>query len=303
MQPHVSEGRATSMEMDYRDTSRRGKLIIAVGVVLALIVGATSFYLLNQASQSAGQGPLKKVTVVVAAKDIAARVPVVAGDVALREVALDPVTQVGVLTKPEDVLNKVLAVPVLTGQPIYRTMIASSSSGSGFSILGPTETVAPDSEAWRAVSITIPDDRAVGGLLAAGQTIDVVMTATVNVPAPYASAGFYADTSTKVTYQDVVILARIESQYVIRCSLAVAEEILHMQATGVASFSAALRPDQDVRFADVTKLGATTNRILQKYGLPWPVIYPAPTGPIPPQPPLQTPTPPPSLAPSPAPSS
>jgi hypothetical protein len=70
-----------------------------------------------------------------------------------------------------------------------------------------------------------------------------------------------------------------------------------MLATGTVSFSAALRPDQDIRYVDVTKLGATTNRILQKYGLPFPVIYPAPNATVPPQPPLQTPTPPPSLPP------
>ena len=285
------------MEMEYQDSSRRGKLIIALGIVLALVAGATSFYLLSQASQSASNRPAEKVTVLVAAKDIAARTPVLAGDVALREVTLDPVTQVGVLTKPDDVLGKVLAVPVLTGQPIYKTMIASSSNGSGFSILGPTETIGPNSENWRAVSITIPDDRAVGGLLQPGQTVDIIMTATINVPAAFASAGYYTDTSTKVTYQDVVILARVESEYVIRCSLAVAEEISHISASANAEFSAALRPDQDVRFVDVTNLGATTNRILQKYGLPWPVIYPVASGTIPYQPPLQTPTPPPSLPP------
>jgi Flp pilus assembly protein CpaB len=289
--------------MEYRDSSRRGKLIIALGIVLALLAGATSFFLLSQASQNASQAPTQKVTVVVAAKDIAARTPVQAGDVALHEVALDAATQVGVLTKPEDVIGKVLAVPVLTGQPIYGTMIASSSTGSGFSILGPTETIGPNSENWRAVSITIPDDRAVGGLLQPGQTVDIIMTATLKVPEPYASAGYYADTSTKVTYQNVVILAKVGTEYVIRCSLAVAEEISHMSASAIAMYSAVLRPDQDVRYVDVTNLGATTNRILQKYGLPWPVIYPAPSGAIPPQPPLQTPTPPPSLAPeSPAPS-
>ena len=285
------------MEMEYRDTSRRGKVIIVLGVILALVAGATSFYLLSQASQTSGQGPAKKVTVVVAAKDIAARTPVIAGDVALREVVLDPVTQVGVLTKVDDVLGSVLAVPVLAGQPIYKTMVASSSTGSGFSILGPTETVGPDSEYWRAVSITIPDDRAVAGLLQPGQTVDIIMTAKINVPAAYSSSGYYADTTTKVTYQDVVILARVQSQYIIRCSLAVAEEISHMAASATADFSAVLRPDQDVRFVDVTNLGATTNRILQKYGLPWPVIYPQESGQIPYQPPLQTPTPPPSPAP------
>jgi len=285
------------MEMEYRDSSRRGKLIIALGLVLALVAGATSFFLLSQASKTSSQAPQQKTTVLVAAKDIAARTPVLAGDVAVREVTLDAASQVGVLTKPEDLLGKVLAVPVLTGQPIYATMIASASSASGFSILGPTETVGPDSENWRAVSVTIPDDRAVAGLLQPGQTIDLIMTATINVPAPFSSAGYYADASTKVTYQNVVILAKVGTSYIIRCALSVAEEIDHVAATGTAQFSAALRPDQDVRYVDVTNLGASTNRILQKYGLPWPVIYPQESGPIPHQPPLQTPTPPPSPAP------
>jgi Flp pilus assembly protein CpaB len=286
------------MEMEYRDSSRRGKLIIVLGVILALLAGATSFYLLSQASQTSSQAPTKKVTVVVAAKDIAARTPVLAGDVALREVVLDPVTQVGVLTKTEDVLGKVLAVPVLAGQPLYRTMVSTASSAAGFDILGPTETVGPDSEYWRAVSITIPDDRAVAGLLQAGQTVDIIMTAQINVPAVFASSGYQADQTTKITYQDVVILAKVGTQYIIRCSLSVAEEISHLAASGTAQFSAALRPDQDVRWVDVTNLGATTNRILEKYGLPWPVIYPRESGPIPHQPPLQTPTPPPSPVPS-----
>jgi Flp pilus assembly protein CpaB len=288
------------MEMEYQDNSRRSKIIIVLGVVLALVAGATSFYLLNQATQSASQGPLQKVSVVVAAKDIAARTPVQAGDVALQQVPLDPTSQAGILTDTTAVVGKVLAVPVLAGQPLYTTMIASASSAGGFSILGPTETVGPNSENWRAVSITIPDDRAVAGLLQAGQTIDVIMTATIKVPDAYASQGYYADFSTKVTYQNVVILDRVATAYVIRCSLAVAEEIEHMLATNTVQFSAVLRPDQDVRYVDVTNLGATTNRILEKYGLPWPVIYPAPSGAIPHQPPLMTPTPPPTPAPVPS---
>jgi Flp pilus assembly protein CpaB len=273
------------MEMEYQDNNRRGKLIIALGVILALIAGATSFYLLNQATQSAGQGSLQKVAVVVAAKTC--------GPGADRRATSSSARSRSIRSprwcrhQARGRRGQGARRAGVLGQPIYRTMIASSSI-SGFSILGPTETVGPDSEAWRAVSVTIPNERAVGGLLTVGQTIDIVMTATVKVPEPYASAGYYADTSTKVTYQDVVILARVESEYVIRVTLPVAEEILHMQATGVVSFSAALRPDQDVRYADVSQLGATTNRILQKYGLPWPVIYPQSSGRIPPQPPLQT---------------
>lgn len=269
------------MEMEYGDGGRRGKFVIVIGVLLALIAGATSWYLINQAQQSAGQGSLQKVSVVVATRDIVARVPVVPDDVALREIPLDATSQNGTLAKPEDVVGKVLAVPALMGQPIYTNMILSAAGTAGFVILGPEETVGPDSEAWRAVSITIPDNRAVGGVLSAGQTIDIFMTATVNVVPEIAAEGlYYTAATTKVTYQDVVILARTGEIYIIRVSLRVGEEIAHLMASGTATFSAVLRPDEDVRILDVSSLGATTNRIIERYGLPLPQLYPQPSGPI-----------------------
>lgn len=297
--PQPREGRSTSMEMEYKDSNRRGKFVIIAGVVLAVVAGATSFFLINQAQESAGQGDVKKVPVVVAAQIIPARTPILPGAVVVREVALDAATQVGIVTDPKTLEGKVLAIPVSIGQPIYSNMIASSSGQSCCSILGPDETVAPDSEAWRAISITIPDERAVAGLLVAGQTIDIFMTATMTVPITTEPLGvYYSDMVTKITYQDMVILGRAGSQYILKASLAVAEEINHMLATGTILFSAALRPDQDVRFVDVRSLGATTNRILQKYGLPFPAVYPAPSATIPPQPPVATPTPPPTPAPA-----
>jgi len=292
------------MEMEYKDSSRRGKFVIVAGIVLAVVAGAASFYLISQAQQSAGQGELQQVDVVVAAQIIPARSPILAEALVIRKIPLDPATQVGIVSDPSTLVGKVLAIPVAVGQPIYSNMIASSSGASGFSILGPDETIAPESEAWRAISITIPDERAVAGLLTSGQTIDIFMTANLTVPITTEPIGvYYSDMATKITYQDMVILARAGSQYILKASLAVAEEINHMLATGTVQFSAALRPDQDVRFVDVRNLGATTNRILQKYGLPFPAVFPAPSATIPPQPPLQTPTPPPSLPPpTPAPS-
>lgn len=291
------------MEMEYKDTNRRGKFVIIVGVVLAVVAGATSFYLINQAQSQSGP-EVQLVPVVVAAQAIAARTPIQPGAVVVRKVPLDAATQVGIVTDPKQLAGKVLAIPVAIGQPIYSNMIASAAGQSGFNILGPYETVAPDSPAWRAISITIPDDRAVAGLLVAGQTIDIFMTATMTVPVTNQPVGiYYSDMVTKITYQNMVILARAGTQYILKAPIAVAEEINHMLATGTIAFSAALRPDQDVRYVDVTNLGATTNRILQKYGLPFPAIYPAPSATIPPQPPIVYPTIPPSPPPAtPAPS-
>jgi Flp pilus assembly protein CpaB len=292
------------MEMEYKDNSRRGKVIIVLGLVLAIGAGAAAFFLINAAQQNAGQGSLQKVSVVVAARAIPARKPMEPDDLAVREVPLDATNGQGIVTKTSDLVGKVLAVTVLKDQMVTTNLIASSSATTGFSILQPNETVGPDSEAWRAVSLTIPAPQAVGGLLEAGETVDIFVTATVNVPVELATKGkYYTDRSTKITYQNVLILARSGDLYVVRAAIAIAEEISHLQAAGNASFSAALRPAEDVRTVDVSKLGSTTNLMITRYGLPIPETYPAGGGAFSTLPPIQaTPSPSPSTSPSPAPS-
>ncbi|TAK02690.1 MAG: Flp pilus assembly protein CpaB [Chloroflexota bacterium] len=265
------------MEMEYKDTSgRRGKAIIVLGLVLAVAAGGAAFFLINQAQQQAGQGELQKVSVVVAARDIPARKPIEPDDLIVREVPIDATNGKGIVANPSDLVGRVLAVTVLKDQLVLTNLIASAAGGGGFAILGPDETVGPDSPAWRAVSLTIPEAQAVGGLLQAGNTIDVFVTATVNVPQDLLVEGvYYTDRSTKITYQDLVILARSGQFYVVRAPIDVAEEIAHLQAAGNVVFSAALRPEQDVRTVDASRLGATTNLIITKYGLPIPETYPA----------------------------
>jgi pilus assembly protein CpaB len=259
------------MEMEYKDTNRRGKFVIIVGVVLAVAAGGAAFYLINQAQQSAGQGSINKVPVVVAVRAITARTSIAASDVQVRSVPLDATNATGVFSNTADVVGRQPAVSILQGQVITSNMLASTVQGGAFSVLLPDETVSPDSEAWRALSITVPPDLAVGGLLRAGEVVDVFMTAVVNAPATAAPGSNYVtDRSTKIIYQDLVILAREGDFYIIRAPVAVAEEILHMQAAGTTTFSLAMRPEADQRSVDATGLGTTTNRIIEKYGLPIP---------------------------------
>jgi len=267
------------MEMEYRDNSRRGRYIIIAGVVLALAAGAAAFFLINQAQQQAAATTGQKVTVVVAVRTIPARKAIEAGDIVVKEVASDAAAQ-GSFDDPAKVLNRVPAVTILEGQVLTSNLLASSTEGGQFSILKPEETVAPDSPYWRAISITVADDLAVGGLIQAGMTVDVFLTATVTVPQDVVSQGkYYSDKATKITYQDMEILARSDDFYIIRAPLEVAEEIEHLQATGNATFSLALRPTEDTRTADASKLGSTTNLIITRYGLPIPETYPSARGP------------------------
>ena len=287
------------MDPEFRDNRRRQRAIIAVGVILALVAGGAAFYLVNQAQQQAAQSGQEKAVVVVAVRAIPARQAIVAEDVTIREVPLDDTNAAGVTTDVQEVIGRIPAVSILQGQLVTSNMLASSSEGGQFSILGPDESVSPDSEAWRAVSLTVSDDLAVGGLLKAGQTVDVFVTAIVTVPTELVESGKYmTDRSTKITYQNVLILAREGAFYIIRASLPVAEEISHLQAVGSATFSMALRPDTDLRPVDASKLGETTNRIIEKYGLPIPETYPSGFGPAV----TPAPTASPSASPSPSPS-
>ncbi len=148
----------------------------------------------------------------------------------------------------------------------------------------------------------MPDDRAVGGLVRPGDTVDVFVTTTVSVPEALAEAGRYVtDKSTKITYQDLIVLAKAQTFYVMKVPAALAEEISHLQASGAAAFSLALRPPTDDRTVDASRLGETTNLIIQRYGLPIPVPFPGgPGAPATPRP-SPSPTPKPSPEPSPTP--
>ncbi len=280
------------MDLEFHDDRRRGRIIIGLGLILAIAAGGGAFFMISQANQQAGQAELKKVSLVVAVRAIPARQAIVTEDVAVREVPLDPTNENGIISDPKLVIGRIPAVTILQNQPVTLNMLASSAAGTEFSILGPDESIAPSSPAWRAVSITVTDDLAVGGVLKAGETVDVFVTAVVNVPPDISAKGrFTTEHSTKIVYQNVLILARKESFYIVKAPIAMAEELAHLQAVGTATMSMVLRPDADQRPVDATSLGETTNRIIEKYGLPIPENYPVGNQPLPTLPPLASPSP------------
>ena len=275
------------MEIEYKDDRRKGRFVMVAGVILALVAGGIAYYTINRAQVQAGQGSVALVPVVVAMVELPPRQPITAEQVTIRNVPIDATNAVGVVDNAEAVVGRSPVVPILVGQLVTSNLLATSSEGGGaFSILGPDEAVGPDSEAWRAIALTVPDDLALGGLLRPGDPVDVFVTAVVAVSDP--TGRYVPDRSTKITYQDIVILARKDAFYVIRAPLEIAEEIAHLQATGAATFSFALRPLEDQRQVDTTDLGETTDRIIERYGLPIPeAVTPGFTS----QPPRATPAP------------
>jgi hypothetical protein len=306
------------MEMEYKDPSKRGRFIVLLGLVLAIVAGGAAFYLVNNATNSAKQQGAAVVSAVVAAGPIQAGKAVVKEQVLVNaEIPASMVDPALLFTKPEDVIGLSLAIDVPTGQILTRNMLGSATAGLEFTILPPLETVAPESEAWRAISISVPDDRAVGGVLGPKMKVDIIVTTAVlgpydptaqaeggdpaatPRPTPRPAAYYVPGTGTKVTYQDMQILTRNGTFYVLKVPLRVAEELAHLQTDGSVWFSMVLRPEQDTRILDASSLGATTNRIIERYGLPYVEMFPAPGQPSRTNPPIPELTPVPSVTPVP----
>ena len=262
------------MELEYSDkNSKRSKLYIAVGMFIALVVGGMVFVAL-QASALIREDETVMREVVVAVRDVPSRKPIEEGDVAMRSVVAD-LTNESAFTRIDEVLGRVPGVPILTGQLLTQNMLASSTQGQSYSILEPGQEYDPSGPDLRAVSISVPDDRAVAGTLAPGQLVDLIVTMAINPEigqtpeeAEETTAQFLPGPSTKVTLQSLTILARNGGLYILRTDLATAEKITELSAAG-GQFTFVLRPDIDDRTA-VTE-GSTLDRLIEEYGFPVPL--------------------------------
>lgn len=262
------------MELEYSDkNSRRSKVYIAAGVIIALLVAATVFLAL-QASGLTGAEEIEMREVVVATRDIPARKAIEEADVVVRSVPADPSNETA-LASLDAVLGRLPGVPIAAGQLVTVNLLASTTEGQTFSILEPGQAFDPEGPDLRAVSVTVTAANAVAGTLVPGQRVDIIVTMALNPEvgltpeeADAQEAQYLPGPSTKVTLQAVTILARNGDLYILRTDVATAEKIAELTAAG-GIFTMALRPDEDDRTADTE--GSTIDMLIDEFGFPVPV--------------------------------
>lgn len=294
------------MEMEFKDSSRRRTLVLVVGVLLAIAAGAAAFMLSSQGGNEPDEILIPTKDVVVAAEALPARAAISATQVQLRGVPIDA-TNADAYLDVNEVVGRIPAISINANQIITPNMFVSDTDTGGVPILKPDETVAPDSPILRAVSITVPADRAVGGLIGAGQRVDLLATFPMAVTLPVdpltgqpAATSIDPETgqpvtytsgnSTKVMWLDTEILVRNQETapdvYILRVDLQTAEEIAHAQNQG-AQFTMVLRPPTDTRDVDRSNYGETDDTILTRYNFrvpevidgvayPQPIAFPSP---------------------------
>jgi Flp pilus assembly protein CpaB len=270
------------MEMEFKDTERRRRfLLLVIGAALAAAAGFGAF---TMAGGGKNNAPVITDSVLVAARDIPARQAVTADDVTVRQVPIDEVLPQS-YKESGLVVGRLTAVPVYSDQQMTPNLFATADAESDFSILGPDEEVTLTSPYWRAVSVEVPTNRAVGGEISAGQHVDLVISVDIQVMAiddegnyqkidTATEEGLTSGKATKITMQDLEVLKADagEGMYILKVDLTQAEQISHVIQMAPDSFTLVLRPDTDTRPVDPETYGVTTDSLVMTYLFPVPQL-------------------------------
>ncbi len=250
---------------------RRARLILIVGIVLALFAGVGTFV---YASGAKSDQPVAVPTtpVLVAAREIPAKTTLTAADVKVQEYNVDA-KPVRAMANAVEAVGKVTIQSISIGEPILPTKFSDPKNPAFVvmpaNFIGPDGAPSPNSPNFRAMSITVPDPSAVGGAVVAGDIVDLLFTLQFDTsrflqrPTPDQGADF----SAKIILERIPILAKAASTYTIRVDALTAERIAYLQSSG-GQLAFLLRAPKDERASGST--GTTFAGVFREFKFPVP---------------------------------
>jgi Flp pilus assembly protein CpaB len=245
---------------------RRARLILIVGVALALVAGVGTFVYASGA-KSDQPVAVPTVAVLVAAREIPAKTTLTTADVKLQEFNLDA-KPAAAMSDASEALGKITVQSISVGEPILPSKF-SDPKLPGFvvmpaSFIGADGAPVVNSPNFRAMSITVPDANAVGGTVLAGDLVDMVFTLQFDPQTKLQrpTAQQVTDFSSKIILERLPILARLASVYTIRVDAVTAERIAYLQSSG-GQIAFLLRAPKDERASG--SLGATFGDIYTNF--------------------------------------
>jgi Flp pilus assembly protein CpaB len=245
---------------------RRARLILIVGVALAMVAGVGTFVYASGA-KSDQPVAVPTVAVLVAAREIPAKTTLTTADVKLQEFNLDA-KPAAAMSDAGEALGKITVQSISVGEPILPSKF-SDPKLPGFvvmpaSFIGADGAPVANSPNFRAMSITVADANAVGGTVLAGDLVDMVFTMqfdpATRLQRPTPQMGI--DFSAKIILERLPILAKLASVYTIRVDAVTAERIAYLQASG-GQIAFLLRAPKDERASGST--GATFGDIYTNF--------------------------------------
>lgn len=234
-------------------SKRRARLVLMVGVLLAVLAGVGTFVYASGAGGPQTAPVIPTTPVLVAAREIPAKTTITQADLKVVEFNLDS-KPASALAKQEEAIGKVTTTPIATGEPVLLSKLNDGKTSfvvMPLDRIGPDGAPKPDAPFFRAFSITVPDADAVGGAVQAGDIVDLMAVMTFDPTKYYvrAAQNQLSDTTTKIFLERVVILARTGAVYTIRGDTDTAERLAYLQGAG-ARLSMLLRAPKDERAAN-----------------------------------------------------
>jgi Flp pilus assembly protein CpaB len=237
---------------------RRARLILIVGVALALVAGVGTFVYASGARSDVPEA-VPTVAVLVAAREIPAKTTLTAADVKVQDFNLDS-KPAAAMSSPDEALGKITIQAISVGEPILPTKFSDPKTPAFVvmpaNLIGPDGAPLANSPNFRAMSITVADQNAVGGTVQPGDLVDMVFTlqfdpaTKLQRPTPQQTVDF----SSKIILERLPILARLASVYTIRVDSLTAERIAYLQSSG-GQIAFLLRAPKDERASG--SIGAT----------------------------------------------
>ncbi|MDQ6857874.1 MAG: Flp pilus assembly protein CpaB [Chloroflexota bacterium] len=241
--------------------------------MIAILAGAGT-YILSSGTKSETQAPVATSDVLVASHDLAPRTALAAADLKVQKYPAD-LAPPAALTRADDAIGKIIQQPVAAGEAILPGKFAAAGAVS-FTVFPPNaqplpnQPIAAGTPDYRVMSITVADANAVGGAVQVGDIVDLLFTLNID-PAKYLTGtdqNRFPDFATKVTLQNLPILARTAAVYTIRTDAQTAEQVAYLVASG-GQVQFLLRAAQDQRQA-VTS-GGSFGPVERRFGFPIPV--------------------------------
>ncbi len=156
--------------------SRRGRLLIFLGLILAVMTTGVTYYILQQGAGPAPEVEIRTKPVLVALQPIKERADIPVEVVGTKEWPEDSVPA-SAFSNPADVMGKAAMVPILEGQIIRSDMlidkerVVEEGSFAAFAI--------PEGKV--AFAVPIDNIHSVAGAIQAGDFVDVLVTITFQV--------------------------------------------------------------------------------------------------------------------------
>lgn len=219
---------------DYQAKRRRARIVqrslLGFGFFLAIASAVLTYYFASRAPTIDGSAALN-TQVLVARRDIPVRTVVTADDVMV-VMTTAGVVPAGSLRDPAEAVGRVVTQAIAQNEVIHASRFTDSAA-TGFAIFPEGQQPSGTTPDFRAMSVQVPDNQAVGGTVRAGDRVDILFSMAYVPVLLGIGASEVQDFAARIVAENVVVLAKDETTiYTFRVDAAQAERIAAMQASG-----------------------------------------------------------------------